>query len=331
MKNIFFNALLFFLLLLGCNQKASDELMPLPKEIGKVEDRLKDINLTFKPQVDVLFVVDNSGSMGEHQIRLSQNIDLFVNRIFQNQIIDYHIGVLTSDMRAWNRDSGVLYGSPRYIKRTTPDGPLLLSMNLRTGTGGSANEQFFEPVKAALTEPLLSGKNSGFYRDNAFLAIMFITDGRSNGMLDSSAFFQFLLKLKNFDADKIIAYGGIIPPGVEGCIRDLDGQPYEIFDFIVKKAKGQCFNLCDLDFGEKMAKIGEDLKNRIEMFIPLKILPVVDTIVVKWGTEIIPRDVNKGWSYDPKRVGIYLGSELDLAAQPNGAELTINFTPAKIE
>ena len=67
--------------------------------------------------VDVLFVIDNSGSMGEEQQNLRDNFAGFINgaQQFSN---DYHLGIVTTDMDAED-ESGRLVGAPR-VMRSSP-------------------------------------------------------------------------------------------------------------------------------------------------------------------------------------------------------------------
>lgn len=57
-----------------------------------------------QPQLDVLFVIDDSKSMLAHQEKLSESIDLFVKAFSKTQFIDYHVGVVS------------IYDSKRYFK-----------------------------------------------------------------------------------------------------------------------------------------------------------------------------------------------------------------------
>jgi hypothetical protein len=54
-----------------------------------------DFKIDFNPKVDILFVVDNSASMRDHQTTLARNIDLFVNEFAKNGIIDFHLGIVS--------------------------------------------------------------------------------------------------------------------------------------------------------------------------------------------------------------------------------------------
>ena len=61
--------------------------------------------------VDVLFVVDNSGSMSEEQNNLATNFHSFIQTASQWST-DYHIAVTSTDM---DSDVGKLLGNPKYV------------------------------------------------------------------------------------------------------------------------------------------------------------------------------------------------------------------------
>lgn len=316
------------LLVAACTPPTSKFLIPRPDPTQKVKDSHGDIKLIFKPTVDILFVIDDSGSMGAHQLNLSANIDLFTNGLGKTQILDYHIGVTTTDFRG--RLSGALKGSPLVVDKNTPDGLIRLRSNLLVGTSGDGTESVFKPTIDALSEPNLSGANKGFYRQDAYLALVYVTDAHDQSNMQASDVYNFLMNLKEWDRERIITYGVIVPSGEDNCDRDEDRTPITTEEFL-HITKGISFSLCDPDFGKRLAEIGDDLVQKVGMFIPLKQIPVVSTIQVKYGTQIIDEDVKAGWSYDPGRVGIYLGQEIDLQPQPPGTELEVTFVPALLE
>jgi hypothetical protein len=71
-------------------------LKPVELEKGsEVEDQLQ---LTVNKDVDILFVIDNSGSMGEEQAILAQNFDGFIEVLEAEDVeANYRIGVTTTD------------------------------------------------------------------------------------------------------------------------------------------------------------------------------------------------------------------------------------------
>src|SRR5690606_18273285 len=71
-------------------------LKPVDLEKGSVGD--EKIQLTVNKDVDILFVIDNSGSMGEEQANLAANFGSFVGVLEAPDVeANYRIGVTTSD------------------------------------------------------------------------------------------------------------------------------------------------------------------------------------------------------------------------------------------
>ncbi len=130
--------------------------------------------------LDVLFVIDDSCSMGDDQQRLSDNFDAFFGP-FRARQVDFHIGVVTTDMDATNR-MGKLVPVPNsspaatFLTNATPDLSSAFTSLVNVGSDGSSIEQGLGAASAALHDPLLSGENAGFVRRNADLALVFFGD-----------------------------------------------------------------------------------------------------------------------------------------------------------
>jgi hypothetical protein len=181
----------------------SPKLVPLPEAKPERVRDTSGIKVSFNRSVDILFVIDDSGSMSGHQFNLAKNIGLFTAGINANQVLDYHIGVLTSNMDSspWRPAPGYgwkgeLNGTTKFITKKTPNASRELEANLKPGIDGSGTEVFFTPVQAALTPPLVGGVNAGFYRPDSYLALVFLTDAEDQSRLSASDFYKFLLNLK---------------------------------------------------------------------------------------------------------------------------------------
>lgn len=302
----------------------------------------KGVALDFNPKVDILFVVDDSGSMDSHQGRLSKNIDTLTQSIDRNKVIDYHIGVITSSMDSYygsgSASGGRLVskgGAPRFVDRNTVNGMNYLRSNLMVGTNGSATEEFFAPVQAALSSPLLNADNAGFYRPDATLVVIFITDAEdqsdenySGPRVSVDDYYNFVLSLKNGDATKVVQYGIVIPTGVaqtSDCPRD-DGRPPVRIESAIQMLKGFEYNLCDSNYNSNLDVLGKDIVNRVSRTLYLTRRPVPSTIVVKYGTEEIPNDIDKGWTYDPEKNAIVFGQTLMESLQGTSNKMDIQYT-----
>lgn len=155
---------------------------------------------------DILFVIDNSGSMEEEQEAVAQELAAFVDELQKGGGIaqDFQVGVITTavyqqafipgggvDLKFYPDQSGKLRGVPGPL----PDGGLGLptAEKILSGTdpalvakfarlvqqgivGGSGQETPFEAVRLATSAPLTTTDNAGFLRDGARLVVVVVTD-----------------------------------------------------------------------------------------------------------------------------------------------------------
>jgi hypothetical protein len=185
--------------LAGCPDR---EVSPVEPSQDKVEGKAIPVNLN--REVDILFVVDNSGSMKEEQQSLTDNFGKFIDvlRSIDGGLPDVHIGVVTSDMGTAGGgsaagcgglgDNGIMKtggvpftgGANYLIDTAVPNMPGMRNKNYSgdlaatfkqmatVGITGCGFEQHLNSAVAALN----STANANFLRPNAFLAIVFIAD-----------------------------------------------------------------------------------------------------------------------------------------------------------
>ena len=161
-------------------------------------------------KVDLLFVIDNSGSMADEQINLVNSFPSFIDEI-QTQLEDadgYHIGIITSDLYTF--DQGCLQEGSMVTQTGGADssnavcGPYVEGHRYMTemddldqtfacagqvGTGGDGNERPMQTMISALS-PAMNGSggcNEGFLRDDALLVIVIITDEEDDHEVDGCA------------------------------------------------------------------------------------------------------------------------------------------------
>ena len=97
-----------------------------PVELEKQQEEEDQLQLTVNKDVDVLFIIDNSGSMGEEQALLGANFPAFINVLEADDVkANYRIGVTTSDN-----------GNPWCpVGTTTPEGGKLVLSSCTTRLG----------------------------------------------------------------------------------------------------------------------------------------------------------------------------------------------------
>jgi hypothetical protein len=165
---------------------------------------------------DVLFVMDDSCSMSEEQLALANN---FVGRIqpLVSAGVDFHIGVVTTDVVALQRSGRLVQvGGYTYIDENTPSPETYFEAMINVGTMGDFTEAGRQAVKLALTEPLRSTDNAGFYRIAADLHIVVVSDENDQSANTPSRgdFIDYLNGLKPITLD--VWFHSIVgPPG--GC------------------------------------------------------------------------------------------------------------------
>ncbi len=156
--------------------------------------------------IDILFLIDNSGSMADKQSHLAAKFPDFIDRLssLPGGLPNVHIGIATSDMGAGpyslqscerqNGDHGLLQNTPRVPGCTPPSGRYISDVDsptgrvknytgnlrdvftciARVGSDGCGFEQHFEGMKRALDES--NPENAGFVRQGAFLAVILLAD-----------------------------------------------------------------------------------------------------------------------------------------------------------
>lgn len=234
-------------------------------------------------QMDILLVVDSSGSMVDEQDKLAENFQSFI-AAFQTAVVDYHIGVITTDV-ANEAVAGILQGEPSFITPDTPDAETAFANNVRVGDRGSGLEEGLEAARLALTEPRVSTENAGFLRDSAGLSIVIFSDEDDLSPLSVDGYLNAFVALKGDAAYRdhalmnISGVVGDVPFGCEG--EDGGGaDPGIRYVDAANRSGGVYDSICASDFAPVVAALGLDLSGLREEFF-LTRCPRVETIEVK--------------------------------------------------
>lgn len=323
----------FFGFALGCSDNGiTPMLRPLPDQ--KVEEVVQENLNTQKvrmPRVEILFVIDDSGSMVTHQKNLRKNMGLFISALAQDMTLDYRIGVTTTS----ESDKGVLKQAQgfhsRYVTRATPGGLNILAEMVMVGTNGDVREKMLSQIIPVLKNPFFN-----FYRPGAHFAVVFVTDAEDQSQLDPQLVYNELLNITGGHPERLLAYGVIVPPGVRDvdCPRDEGRDPLLLVEFInlvnsqEKETEAKYFNLCSPRFGSKLAGIAEGILEKVGNRILLYQVPDPETIKVTYGEVSLPNHPDKGWTYDPKNKSIYLGREVVWPEDDIERDLKVSFERA---
>lgn len=248
-----------------------------------------------RPTVDILFVVDNSGSMQQEQQNLATNFGQFIQ--FTTSLdIDYHIGVITTD----TSENGA-FVAPFIANSgpaTTPDPTTAFVQAVNVGTSGSATEKGLETAVLALSEPAISTTNAGFLRDHALLSVIYVTDEDDHSDGDVGDWVDRLLEVKGYDANAVLAsaIAGDVPAGCSG-----DGgsaQAGKRYYDVVAGLGGVYASICTPDWAVTMEQLGTGTFAALTRF-ELSRRPDTATLTVTVDGQPVPEDELNGWTFDP--------------------------------
>ena len=151
-------------------------------------------------KMDILFVIDDSGSMREEQSNLSANFPQFANVInsFTTELgrpIDYRLAVSTTGVsrdlsfagrgggdaeRQFGAD-GALQGSDcatsrPWLERRDQNIEDTFTCMANVGINWPGVEMPLEAVRLAIQDRVSDGSNANFFREDALLGVVFLTD-----------------------------------------------------------------------------------------------------------------------------------------------------------
>lgn len=292
--------------------------VPLEGE-GTRERRQTDVfEQTSGRTVDVLFVVDNSGSMGEEQDSLQDNFRDFIAGAAQFAN-DYQLGIVTTDMDQ-EAHQGKLQGNPRIMRRGA-NVERDFQDTVEVGTNGAGEEKGLAAAQAALSDPLAfdtgvacaadaqcvapdaciegfcGGFNRGFLREDAALEIIFVSDEDDYSTASLNFYVDFFKNIKGFRNEGQFHAHAIV--GVEnGRARACEGRGGAAdagsrYVEVANRTNGELFSICDDNFGPPLRELGNQAFGLPVQFF-LSRPAIRNTVQV--SVEGMRR--NDGWQFD---------------------------------
>jgi len=294
--------------------------IPLSGE-GTTDENVTDIfDQVSGRKVDVLFVVDNSGSMGDEQNNLAANFQSFIQAA-NTWNVDFQIGVTSTDQS----DEGHLQtrnGHPRIIRSavmSASDVEAAFQDNINLGTTGSNNELGLRAAEKALSDPAITedvpgdcpgspnsqscsppyscdtidqscgGHNARFLRDDASLEIIYVSDEVDQSPAAIDFYVDFFKNIKGFENDSLFHSHAIIGfDSGSGC----DTSNFNRYKQVANSSGGLIEPLCG-NFANALSNIGNNAFGlRVQFF--LSRAPDPNTIRVT----VDGMAVTSGWSYD---------------------------------
>lgn len=237
--------------------------------------------------VDVLFMIDNSGSMANKQKRLSESLGLFIDK-FLDKKINFKMAITTSD--GTKSRSGKMIGDSNkltsdYLKLVGKNQFMnYFSQMTKVGIDGSGVEQGLKTSAA-----FFDRYHSSFLRNDAYLALVEISDEddqSEKAVKDYVAKFQALKKNKGML--KVYSIVSLRLP-MDNTLSDSIGEHY----LEATQMTGGTSSEIKDDFSSILSELGTSIANLVESF-SLTDAPYNGDIQV-YVNQIL---VQSGWSYN---------------------------------
>lgn len=292
--------LIFGFLIQGCGPQALNFSI-LPAGSGAYQGSVAN------NKVDVLWVVDNSGSMLTKQQNLATSFDSFT-QIFLDKGFDFRMAIVTTDTRAGPAgQAGEFQGAPTVITNATPNFSNTFKTNVVVGSFGDPAAKALDAIQLALSPGLLATTNTGFLRDGAHLAVVILSDADDNdstaSVAETTAFLD-TLKPKVFDViNRTYKPNYTVSAVVVDTSNPLNAAcplPFEDgvkFKNLAAATEGSITSICEADFSAGLVNISKRIAEAITQ-IPLSRTPVPGTIRVTFNGVAQTEDATNGWTYE---------------------------------
>lgn len=319
---------------------------------------------TFVPRkLDVLFVIDNSGSMATSQAQLASHFPSFIN-YFKTKGYDFKIAITTTDTYYAEQFVGQCVGqcdasyakfhatalsgqSPVYvIDNNTPNLEQVFSSNVVVGTSGSGDERAFSSLHAALESNL----NTGFHRSDAYLSIIIVSDADDFSHADPSlnesysqptlvAVDDYVTYLNTFTGgqpttDYSVSTIGVLDMTCKNTLHSVNGLIVvedqigtAIRYMALSDATGGTKNSICASFDTVLNNISTTIASQTKAVFTLDRTPIPATIRVIINDEVIPENASNGWQYSSTNNTVTVNGTY---APHSGDAIRINFDPASL-
>jgi hypothetical protein len=282
--------------------------------------------------VDILWIIDDSGSMADERLILGGNFQGFLDELVAVHS-DYQIGVtsLNEIDQGQLRQSVTVAPGLRIITNATQNASAVFQELTTFPNSRLRWDQGLRMGQLALTPPNTLGPNVGFVRPNAALASIVVTNGHDGSYGDPTYYVRFYRAAKGPGNERLVTYstiGGDLPNGCTPLsdVGKLGGlaEPAVRYAAVSFGTGGVVGSICDATFENTLLRIVQAL-NTLRRVFQLSLKPAAGTLSVVVDGVTIPEDVVNGWQYQASTNSVtFLGAYVP----PPGAKLQILYAIA---
>ncbi len=260
-------------------------------------------NQSSRPHVGILWVIDNSFSMGEEINNLANNFNSFINE-FVSSPLDFAMGITTTDSKHISQSFNTLTSNAARLNRE------LFIRNfkqlVKVGTSGSSTEKGYNAAKSFIEK-----YGPDFLQSKSYLSIIFLSDEADQSQKSPQEYLDFYSSHVS-SSNKFRAHA-ILDLNNSGGDDDSNGERYLYSVNRTQGIKGDIHG----NFAQILKDIGSNLIELKKNF-PLTAKPYLPTLKVKVNDIFITN-----WTYSEVENTIAITPIPDFSA-----EIKISYTPA---
>tara|TARA_B100001093_G_scaffold520343_1_gene614869 strand:- start:1359 stop:2945 length:1587 start_codon:yes stop_codon:yes gene_type:complete len=238
--------------------------------------------------LDVIFVVDNSGSMNVFQQELGNQMSSFMY-VFNASGADYHLAAITTDEARF-----IYFDGLTWIDKSHPH-PIAWMQNVISSisTTGSGMEKGIEMAKYALEGDGAPG--NGFYREDATMVIIYVSDEPDHSSGGYGSYTSFFDGFKA--SPDLMRQFAVIGDYPSGCQFPWMSSHRNVFFgsgyyHMTQRYNGDWYSICATDWGQQMQNLATTVTTR--KIFPLDAHdPIEQTISVSVNGQL-----TNNWVYD---------------------------------
>ena len=263
-------------------------------------------------KVDILWVVDDSGSMGDEQKALAYNFDVFIHEFLEKKI-DFQMAVTTTDSS--NSKNGRWNCNPKLLdaaaaKQSEKNFIKHFSHCIKVGTKGSGREKGLHTSQSFIERY----DQKEWMRDDAYLVVVYVSDEQDQSAKKVEEYVDFLMDQKK-QKGLIKLYSIVTKESTKYRWETLGTRYLEAS----QRTGGQTAHIKN-DFYKILRDMGGKIVNLLDSFA-LSGQPHEDKIDIK----VNGQNVISGYSYDNQSRSIKF---LDGHIPNEGAKIEISYSVA---
>lgn len=203
--------------------------------------------------VDVLWIIDNSGSMSDTVDDLQAHFPSFMAN-FVALDLDWQMALISTDM---DTEGGRLSGGVFGASDPDPVGTFVDYSDAIMDHVGSASEKGMDASYAALEDPG-HAVSAGLVRPGGTLSVIIITDEDDSSSMNKNTYVTWLDNYKSGGPDKT-NFSAMAGPesGMMPCTgsNGISATPAPIYSHLVRNTDGFYTVICDMDFDEVLTNL----------------------------------------------------------------------------